>query len=115
MCRVSQARRGGALPVDDRSPDMVIAGYALIFGDLVDPEVLAELRKVGDAPDGIWAAIFIYDRNKDGSTTKWTLWTADRHYAELLATKAGRIELSSKVAREKFPAFQRGWVIDAED
>jgi hypothetical protein len=114
MWRDPQAKRG-PFPVDSRSPDIVIVGYALMFGDLVDPEVLAELRKVGDAPDGTWAALFVYDRDEDGGRTKWTLWTADRHYAELLATKVGQIELSRKVARDKFPAFQRGWVIDAED
>ena len=101
--------------MDNRSPDIVIAGYALMFGDLVDSEVLAELRKIGDAPDGIWAALFVYDRDEEGGSTKWTLWTADRHYAELLATKVGKVGLSRKIAREKFPAFQRGWVIDAED
>jgi hypothetical protein len=115
MWRDPEAKRGGPFPVDNRLPDAVIAGYALMFGDLVDPEVLAELRKVGDSPDGIWAALFIYDRDEEGGRTKWTLWTADRHYAELLATKVGQIGLSRNVAREKFPAFQRGWVIDAED
>jgi hypothetical protein len=93
--------------------DMVIAGYARLFGALLDRDVVAELRdKVGDSPDGEWAAIFIYDRNPDGTRTKWTLMTADRHYAEMLATRAGRIAVPTQVVRERFPAFQRGWVID---
>jgi hypothetical protein len=92
---------------------MVIAGYARLFGGLLDAQALAELQdKVGPSPDDQWGALFVYDRNPDGSRTKWTLMTADQAYAELLATRAGRIELSTKLIRERFPAFQRGWVID---
>lgn len=39
---------------------MVIVGYARLFGALLDRDVLAELQdKVGDSPDGEWAALFI--------------------------------------------------------
>jgi hypothetical protein len=92
---------------------MVIAGYARLFGGLLDEDVLIELRdKVGHSPDDQWAALFVYDRNRDGSRTKWTLMTADHNYAEMLATRVGRIELSRQIIRDRFPAFQRGWVID---
>lgn len=97
-----------------REPDTVIAGYALLFGNLVGPKMLAELRKVGDSPDGIWAALFIYDRDSNGQRRRWTLFTADRHYAEMLASKVGRVELPTAILRDQFPAFQAGWVIDNE-
>ncbi|MFI5782689.1 hypothetical protein [Nocardia sp. NPDC051570] len=101
--------------MDNREPDMVVVGYARLFGDLLDEDVLAELRKVGDSPDNQWGAIFIYDRDPDGTRTKWTLMTADVAYAEMLASQAGRVELSAPILRERFPAYQRGWIIDDED
>ncbi len=94
---------------------MVIAGYARLFGDLLEADVLDELRKLGQPPDNTWGALFIYDRNPDGSRTKWTLLTADFAYAEMLASRAGRIELSTQLLRERFPWYQRGWVIDDDD
>ncbi|GAA0645781.1 hypothetical protein GCM10010174_81010 [Kutzneria viridogrisea] len=100
--------------MDTPEPNMIIAGYARLFGSLLDDKVLSELRQVGDSPDNIWAAIFIYDLNDDGTRTKWTLMTADHRYAEMLAQEVGRIELSTTLVRERFPAFQRGWVIDDE-
>lgn len=93
---------------------MVIAGYARLFGDLLDDGVLAELRKIGEPADNQWAAIFVYERNDDGSHTKWTLFTADYRYAEMLAMQAGTVELDVDVIRDRFPAFQAGWVIDDE-
>lgn len=101
--------------MDGDEPNMVIAGYARLFGDLLDVDVLTELCKVGQSPDNQWGALFIYDRNEDGSRTKWTLLTADFAYAEMLASRVGRIELSRQLLRERFPAFQRGWVIDDDD
>jgi hypothetical protein len=101
--------------VDGEEPNMVIVGYARLFGDLLDSDVLTELRKVGQSPDNQWGALFIYDRNEDGSRTKWTLLTADFAYAEMLASRVGRIELSAELLRDRFPAFQKGWVIDDDD
>ena len=91
---------------------MVIVGYARLFGGLLDADVLAELNKVGRSPDNQWGALFIYDRDADGNRTKWTLMTADFAYAEMLASRVGRIELSTQLLRERFPMYQRGWVID---
>lgn len=91
---------------------MVIVGYARLFGDLLDADVLAELHKVGPSEDNQWGALFIYDRAADGSRTKWTLMTADFAYAEMLASRVGQIELSTELLQSRFPAFQRGWVID---
>ncbi|MFF5264588.1 hypothetical protein ACFY4C_37170 [Actinomadura viridis] len=99
---------------EPRKPDVVIAGYALLFGELVGPEMLAQLRRVGDAPDGVWAALFIYDRGADGSQRRWTLFSADRHYAEQLAARVGKVRLDPRIAREKFPAFQAGWSVETE-
>jgi hypothetical protein len=101
--------------VDGEEPNMVIIGHARLFGDLLDDDVLTELRKVGQSPDNQWGALFIYERNDDGSRTKWTLMTADFPYAEMLASRVGRIELSTQLLRERFPAFQKGWVIDDDD
>jgi hypothetical protein len=100
---------------DSEESNMVIVGYARLFGDLLDADVLTELRKVGQSSDNQWGALFIYDRKDDGSRAKWTLMTADFAYAEMLASRVGRIELSVELLRERFPAFQKGWVIDGDD
>ncbi|WP_157172363.1 hypothetical protein [Nocardia pneumoniae] len=101
--------------MDSGDFDMVIVGYARLFGDLLEADVVAELRKLGQPPDNTWGALFIYDRNPDGSRTKWTLLTADFAYAEMLASRVGQIELSTQLLRERFPWYQRGWVIDDDD
>ncbi|WP_157357462.1 hypothetical protein [Amycolatopsis nigrescens] len=98
--------------MENQEPDIVIAGYARLFGNLLEENLLHELRQIGDSPENQWAAIFIYDRKDDGTRTKWTLFTADYRYAEMLAMEAGRIELDVEIIRERFPAFQRGWVIN---
>ena len=95
-------------------PDMVIAGYAVLFGDLLDTDVLAELSQLGHSPDNLFAALFIYDTRPDGHRTKWTLFGTDVGYAQMLATQGDRIELPTTLLRERFPAYQPGWVIDTD-
>ncbi len=91
---------------------MVIAGYARLFGELLEADVYSELRdRVGEPVDAQWAALFVYDRDDDGYA-KWTLFTADYRYAEMLARSGGKVEIPVEIIRERFPAFQRGWVID---
>ena len=95
----------------DREPDLVIVGYARLFGAELDGAMVAGLRDaLGESPDDDWGALFVYDRREDGTRSRWTLMTSDHRYAEMLAT-AGRIEIDSGIVRKRFPAFQKGWVI----
>lgn len=98
--------------MESDAPRLVVAGYARLFGDLLDDGVLAELRKIGESPDNQWAAVFIYDRDDDGSYSKWTLFTTDYRYAETLAMGTGRVDPRAELIRDRFPAYQPGWVID---
>jgi len=91
---------------------MVIVGYAVLNGDLLDNSVLAQLRGLGPSSDNKWGAIFVYDRDQDGTRRKFTLLTADAAYAQMLVTGGSRIELSVPMLRERFPGWQTGWVID---
>lgn len=103
--------------LQDAEPDSVIVGYALLFGSLLPTDVVDELKgKVGEAPDGYWAAIFVYERDQDtGLRRKWTLFSADHKYALMLAGEVGKINMPKAVMRERFPAFAPGWVIDADE
>lgn len=101
-------------PNDDVEPNMVIAGYARLFAELLEVDVYAQLLEgVGEPLDDQWAALFVYDRDEDGYK-KWTLFTADYRYAEMLARSGGKVAVPVPIIRERFPAFQKGWVIDDE-
>lgn len=93
-------------------PGMTIAGFALLQAELLDAEIRAVLAPLGEPVEGIYGAVFIYDV-EDGKRRRWTLFTADGHYAELL-TRAGRTETDPKVLQEKFPAFVPGWILHDE-
>lgn len=54
------------------SEGMTIVGYAVINGRLLEAEILAELRQLGEAPDDRYGALFIYETAADGTRSKWT-------------------------------------------
>lgn len=94
---------------------MTIVGYAVLNGRLLEAEILAELRQLGEAPDDRYGALFIYETAADGTRSKWTLFTADPTYAEMLTTGTGIEEFDPAVLRAKLPAYQPGWVIHVDD
>lgn len=92
--------------------DMVIAGYALVRAELLDDDGRVQFGQLGDAVGGIYGALFVYAPNDtSGLREKWTLYTADGEYARMLTTGIGRAEMSAEVLREKFPAFESGWIL----
>ncbi|MBC7299464.1 hypothetical protein [Nocardia salmonicida] len=90
---------------------MTIIGYAILNGRLIEAEVLDELRQLGDSADGLYGALFVYEHDDNGTTKKFTFFTADAAYAEMLTKEAGRVELDPEMLRTKFPAYQPDWVI----
>ncbi|HEX4834470.1 MAG TPA: hypothetical protein VH478_25640 [Trebonia sp.] len=94
--------------------ELIVAGYARLFGGQLDNDVQAVLRDgLGDAPDGDWAAVFAYARYRDGTTEKVTIFTSEAGYAQRLAGPAGgRIPLPMATVQQRFPKVRPGWVID---
>ncbi|MFF2088582.1 hypothetical protein ACFVVM_32765 [Nocardia sp. NPDC058176] len=93
-------------------PGMTIAGFALLHGELLDAEIRAGLSALGEPASGLYGALFVYDV-EDCTTRRWTLFTADGPYAEML-TRAGGVEADVRMLQEKFPAFVPGWVLHDE-
>ncbi|MGV9676916.1 hypothetical protein ACWDSJ_16700 [Nocardia sp. NPDC003482] len=93
---------------------MTIVGYAVLNANLVEEGIRAELQRIGESGNGLYGALFVYDHAADGSTTKWTLFTADPDYAEMLTKGTGKEEFDPQMLRAKLPAFQPGWAISAD-
>jgi hypothetical protein len=97
--------------------ELIVAGYARLFGPQLDDEVRSVLRGgLGDSPDGDWAAVFAYARYPDGTVEKVTIFTSEVGYAQRLAGSAGgRIPLPVATVQQRFPKVHPGWVIDNGD
>lgn len=94
-------------------PEFVIAGYARLLGSRLDDEVLGVLRAgLGEAADGEWGAVFIYEQSPDAPARKWTFFTAEADYAKRLAVTGGRIPPHATEIWQRFPAFCPGWIVD---
>ncbi|MFC9664619.1 hypothetical protein ACFVJ5_30665 [Nocardia sp. NPDC127606] len=93
---------------------MTIIGYAVLNANLIEERIRAELRRLGDPDDGLYGALFVYDHAQDGSTTKWTFFTDDPAYAEMLTKGTGKEEFDPEMLRAKLPAYQPGWIITTD-
>lgn len=92
---------------------ILICGYATIFMAHCDVAMKHQLAQVGHSPSGLYGAIFVLDPVSDGRRKKWTMFTADADYAAMLATGTDTpLAISPALAKEKFPAYVPGWVID---
>ncbi|MBF6363874.1 hypothetical protein IU447_27595 [Nocardia farcinica] len=91
---------------------MTIVGYAVLNANLIkDQQIRAQLQQIGESDTGRYGALFVYDRDEDGSAKKWTLFTADPDYAEMLTKNTRTEEFDTGMLRAKFPGYQPGWVI----
>ena len=90
---------------------MTIVGYAVLNANLIEEQIRAQLHQLGETTNGLYGALFVYDHAADGTTTKWTFFTADPDYAEMLTKGTGKEEFDPQVLRAKLPAYQPGWVI----
>ena len=108
--------QGVSTTVTSTEGELIVAGYARLFGSQLDARVLRVLRDgLGDSADGDWAALFVYIRYPDASVKKFTIFTAEAAYARRLAGEAGgRLPLPLSTIQQRFPAVHPGWVIDNE-
>lgn len=96
------------------TPGMTIVGYAVLNGALIEETIRDELRQLGEPTDGLYGALFVYEHDGDGATTKWTFFTADPAFAEMLTKGTGNDEFDPQMLRTKLPAYQPGWVITTD-
>ena len=89
---------------------MTIVGYAILNANLIEEKIRAELHQLGPSGSGLYGALFAYE-HANGTTTKWTFFTADPDYAEVLTKGTGKEAFDPKMLRTKFPAYGAGWVI----
>ncbi|WP_280453126.1 hypothetical protein [Nocardia cyriacigeorgica] len=93
---------------------MTIVGHAVLNANLIEEQIRTQLHQLGDSDSGLYGALFVYDHAADGSTTKWTFFTADPNYAEMLTKGTGKDEFDPTVLRAKLPAYQPGWTMTGD-